>query len=142
MVPSQSLILESLKLKSDRKASYEAYCPFLFARTVWVILVTNILTGFLTALFMKYGHSWPFLANIEFLAEIGHKASNHPTWFTSGVMITVLGALSVLEFVADKSPEARELMDHFSVWAETCLSELTTLGVMNTADADLAGSIL
>ena len=91
---------------------------------------------------MEYGRSRPFLANIEFLAEIGHKASNHPTWFTSGVMITVLGALSVLEFVADKSPEARELMDHFSVWAETCLSELTTLGVMNTADADLAGSIL
>ena len=56
---------------------------------------------------MKYGHSWPFLANIEFLGEMARKASNHPTWFTIGAMITVLGALSVLEFVADKSPEAR-----------------------------------
>jgi hypothetical protein len=57
-------------------------------------------------------------------------------------MITALGALSVLEFVADKSPEARELMDDFSVYAKTGLSGLTTLGVMNTADADFAGSVL
>jgi|GEM_PF-2761807 len=91
---------------------------------------------------MKYGHAWPFLANIEFLAEMAHKASNHPTWFTSGVMITVLGPLSVLEFVADKSPELRELMDDFSVYAKTGLSGLTNLGVLNKADADFAGSVL
>ena len=77
---------------------------------------------------MKYGYSWLFLNNIEFLAEMAQKASNHPTWFTSGGMITALGALSVLEFVADKSPEARELMDDFSVYAKTGLSGLTTLG--------------
>ncbi len=100
------------------------------------------LPAFVTALFMKYGHSWPFLNNIEFLAEMAQKASNHPTWFTSGGMITALGVLSVLEFVADKSPEARELMDDFAVYAKTGLSGLTTLGVMNTADADFAGSVL
>jgi len=100
------------------------------------------LPAFVTALFMKYGHSWPFLNNIEFLAEMAQKASNHPTWFTSGGVITALGVLSVLEFVADKSPEARELMDDFAIYAKTGLSGLTTLGVMNTADADFAGSVL
>lgn len=100
------------------------------------------LPAFVTALFLKYGHSWPFLNNIEFLSEMAQKAANHPTWFTSGGMITALGVLSVLEFVADKSPEARELMDDFSVYAKSGLSGLTTLGIMNTADADFAGSVL
>jgi len=100
------------------------------------------LPAFVTALFLKYGHSWPFLNNIEFLSEMAQKAANHPTWFTSGGMITALGVLSVLEFVADKSPEARELMDDFSVYAKTGLSGLTTLGIMNTADADFAGNVL
>ncbi len=100
------------------------------------------LPAFVTALFMKYGYSWPFLSNIEFLSEMAAKAANHPTWFTSGGMITALGVLSVLEFAADKSPEARELMDDFSVYAKTGLSGLTTLGVMNTADAEFAGSVI
>jgi len=57
-------------------------------------------------------------------------------------VITALGVLSLLEFAADKSPEARELMDDFSVYAKTSLSGLTTLGVMNTADAEFAGDVL
>ncbi len=100
------------------------------------------LPAFVTALFMKYGHAWPLLKNIEFLSELAAKAADHPTWFTSGGMITALGVLSALEFVADKSPEARELMDDFSVYAKTGLSGLTTLGVMNTADAEFAGNVL
>lgn len=100
------------------------------------------LPAFVTALFMKYGHSWPFLSSIEFLSELAEKASNHPTWFTSGGMIAALGLLSILEVVADKSQEARQLMDEFSVYAKTGLSGLTTLGVMNTADADFAGNII
>lgn len=100
------------------------------------------LPAFVTALFMKYGHSWPLLSNIEFLSEMAAKAANHPTWFTSGGMIAALGALSLLEFIADKSPEARELMDDFSIYAKTGLSGLTTLGVMNTADAEFAGNVL
>ncbi len=100
------------------------------------------LPAFVTAFFMKYGHSWPFLNSIEFLAELAEKASNHPTWFTHGGVVAALGLLSVFEFAADKSPEVRELMDEFSVYAKTGLSGLTTLGVMNTADADFAGNVL
>ncbi len=100
------------------------------------------LPAFVTAFFLRYGHSWPFLNNIEFLSELAEKSANHPTWFTSSGMIIALGLLSVLEFLADKSPEARELMDDFSVYAKTGLSGLTTLGVMNTADAEFAGSVL
>jgi len=100
------------------------------------------LPAFVTAFFLKYGHSWPFLNNIELLGELAEKANNHPTWFTSGWVITALGVLSLLEFLADKSPEARELLDDFSVYAKTGLSGLTTLGVMNTADAEFAGDVL
>lgn len=100
------------------------------------------LPAFVTAFFLKYGHSWPFLNNIDLLAELAEKANNHPTWFTSGWAITALGVLSLLEFAADKSPEARELMDDFSVYAKSGLSGLTTLGVMNTADAEFASDVL
>lgn len=100
------------------------------------------LPAFITALFMKYGHSWPFLSGIDFLSELAEKAANHPTWFTHGGMVAGLGLLSLFEFAADKSPEVRELMDDFSVYAKTGLSGLTTLGVMNTADADFAGNVL
>ena len=94
------------------------------------------LPAFVTAFFLKYGHSWPFLNNIEFLANLAEKANNHPTWFTSGGVVLGLGVLSILEFAADKSPEMRELMDDFSVYAKSGLSGLTTLGIMNTADAE------
>lgn len=90
---------------------------------------------------MKHGHSWPFLSGIDFLAELAEKAANNPTWFTHGGVIAGLGLLSLFEFAADKSPEVRELMDDFSVYAKTGLSGLTTLGVMNTADADFAGNV-
>jgi len=46
------------------------------------------LPAFVTAFFLKYGHSWPFLNNIDLLAELAEKANNHPTWFTSGWAIT------------------------------------------------------
>ncbi len=34
------------------------------------------LPAFVTALFMKYGHSWPLLNNIEFLSEMAAKTAN------------------------------------------------------------------
>ena len=57
-------------------------------------------------------------------------------------MITALGALSLLEFATDKSPEASELRDDSFVYAKTGLRGQTTLGVMNTADAEFAGDVL
>lgn len=75
------------------------------------------------------------------MAELAEKASNNPTWSTLGGVVAGLGVLSLFEFAADKSQEIRELIDDFSVYAKTGLSGLTTLGVMNTADAGLAGSV-
>ena len=74
------------------------------------------------------------------MAELAEKASNSPAWFTHGGVVAGLGLLSLFDYAADKSQEIRELMDDFSVYAKTGLSGLTTLGVMNTADADFAGS--
>ena len=74
--------------------------------------------------------------------DLAEKVNNHPTWFTSGWVITALGAFSLLEFAADKPPEASELRVDFFGYAKTGLPGLTTLGVMNTADADFAGDVL
>ena len=57
-------------------------------------------------------------------------------------MITALGALSLLEFATDKSPEASELMDDSFVYTKTGLPGQTTFGVMNTADAEFVGDVL
>ncbi len=74
--------------------------------------------------------------------DLAEKANKHPTWFTSGWVITALGAFSLLEFAADKPPEASELRDDFFGYAKTGLPGLTTLGVMDTADAEFAGDVL
>jgi len=91
---------------------------------------------------MKYGHEWAFLEKVDFLANLAEKAHNNPTWFTNGWVVTALGILSLMELVADKSPEVREVIEEFSVYAKTGVAGLTSLGVLNTADAKIVGDMI
>lgn len=89
------------------------------------------LPAFATSLALRYGEHVPFLKQVEFIQAAG----NEPSWFTHGGVIAVLGILSLLELVADKSPELRELMDDFSIYAKSILSGLTTFGLLSSTDA-------
>lgn len=93
------------------------------------------LPAFATALMLRYGDSVPFIKNIDLINQIGLKATGgEPTWFTSGWAIGILGILSVVEMIADKSTEMREIMDEFSVYAKTAISGLTSFGVMSATE--------
>jgi len=100
------------------------------------------LPAFVTSLFMRYGHKWPFLQEVDFLSNLAQKAEQNPTWFTHGGVVAALGILSVVELLAEKSPEIREAMDEFSVYAKTGISGLTTFGILNTADASFVGDMI
>ncbi|MEM9160507.1 MAG: DUF4126 domain-containing protein [Verrucomicrobiota bacterium] len=97
------------------------------------------LPAFVTAVFLKYGSQWSFLTEkIGFLADIAERAhaTDHPIWFTSGPVVIGLGALALVEFFAEKSPEVREVMDEFSAYAKAGVSGLTTMGFLSAADAE------
>ncbi|MEX0325669.1 MAG: DUF4126 family protein [Puniceicoccaceae bacterium] len=86
--------------------------------------------AFLTSVFLRYGHHFPWLGNVEFIQATG----SEPTWFTSNFTILFLGALSLLEVGATKIPEAQEALDQLHKYTKTGLAAITALGVLNTRD--------
>lgn len=101
------------------------------------------LPAFVTALALRFGHHFPKLQDIDFIKNAGEKvAAGQPDWFTNGYFIIALGVLSLVELLADKSPEARELMDEFSAYAKTAVSGLTTMGVLSAGDKAFAESLI
>jgi len=100
------------------------------------------LPAFVTSLFMRYGHTWPMLQKVDFFADLAQKAHDNPTWFTHGGVVAALGVLSLVELIADKSPEVREAMEDIAVYAKAGISGLTTLGVMNASDGAFVGDMI
>lgn len=96
------------------------------------------LPAFLTSITLRFGDSLPFLRELEFVKVTG----GEPTWFTSTGFIAILGCLSLAEFAADKSPDARRLMDDFMGYVKAGLSALTTMGMLSAGNADALGGII
>lgn len=96
------------------------------------------LPAFLTSLTLRYGDSFPFLKELEFVKATG----GEPTWFTHMGFISILGILAGLEFAADKSPDIRRLMDDSMGYVKAGLSALTTAGLMSSGDAAALGGIV
>lgn len=96
------------------------------------------LPAFASAFVLKYGSSIPLLNNIDFIEKI----SNAPTWFTSDWFVWGLGALAVVELVADKSPEARQLLDEGSAYLKTALSAATSFGILSATDAGAVTNVI
>jgi predicted RNA-binding Zn-ribbon protein involved in translation (DUF1610 family) len=86
--------------------------------------------AFFTALFLRYGSSFPFIGDLEFIRVTG----SEPTWFTSNLMLVTLGLLSALEVGATKLPEAQELLDGVHKYLKTTLAALSAVGVLSTRD--------
>jgi hypothetical protein len=89
------------------------------------------LPALITALFIRFGAQIPLLAHCPLMAHI---PPNHPTWFTSDASIAILAALSILEFLAQKNPDARRLLHEFDAGAKGFMALLTALGVANATD--------
>ena len=89
------------------------------------------LPALLTALFIRFGADIPVLHHYAPL--MGHIHS-HPTWFTSDASISILAALSILEFLAQKNPDARRMLHEFDAGAKGFMALLTALGVASATD--------
>jgi Zn finger protein HypA/HybF involved in hydrogenase expression len=93
------------------------------------------LPAFLTALLLRFGPQIPL---IHHLGLLGHLQHNHPVWFTSDYCIIALGILSILEMLAQKNPEARNLLHEFDIYLKPALAILTSFGVIQASDASFA----
>ena len=89
------------------------------------------LPAFMTALLLRFGPHIPLIAHAGLLAHVHHE----PAWFTSNVSLFILGALSVLEIVAQKNPEARQILHEFDAYLKSGLAALTSLGVISATDS-------
>ena len=98
------------------------------------------LPAFISAFMLRYGDSFPFLKNIDFIERAG---GGEPTWFTNGYVITALGVLSALEIVATKIPEAEEALESVNKYLKTGMVAATYFGFLSTADKSyIEGNLL
>lgn len=86
--------------------------------------------AFFTAVFLRYGHLFPWLGEQELLQVSG----SEPTWFTNNWTILALGTLSLIEVGATKIPEAQELLDGVHKYAKSGLAALAAMGVLGAKD--------
>ncbi|MFO7726299.1 MAG: DUF4126 family protein [Oceanipulchritudo sp.] len=86
--------------------------------------------AFFTATFLRYGHFFPFLGDLEFIQATG----SEPTWFTSNLTILTLGVLAIVEVGATKIPEAQEMLESVHKYAKSGVAALSALGVLTSRD--------
>ena len=94
--------------------------------------------AFFTAVFLRYGHFFSLIGDLEFVKATGAE----PTWFTNNWTILALGVLSLLEVGATKIPEAQEALDGFHKYAKTGMAALAALGVLGSRDVDFIGTTI
>ncbi|NLS92668.1 MAG: DUF4126 family protein [Planctomycetaceae bacterium] len=96
---------------------------------VGVTPVRAFLPAFLTALVIRIG-------GIPYLTDAATAdAATAPSWFTHDYTLIVLGLLSLLEFFATKSPEARQALSTIDEYYKPALAALTSFGVISASDA-------
>lgn len=100
--------------------------------------VRTFLPAFLTALLLRFGPHVPLIAHVGLLGHLQHE----PPWFTSNITLIILGALSVLEIVAQKNPEARQILHEIDVYLKSGVAALTSLGVISATDASFVHQTL
>ena len=90
------------------------------------------LPALFTALLLRFGGHIPIVGHWGLLGHVSHT----PTWFTSDGCIIALAVLSTVEILAQKNPEARNLIHEFDVWLKPALAALSSLGVLNATDTE------
>ena len=90
------------------------------------------LTAFATAALLRWGNDLPLLADSGLLEGV----DDAPTWFTSNASLLVLGVLAAVEVLANKSPEARALLDDVDRYLKPGVAALTTIGMVSALDAE------
>jgi Double zinc ribbon len=103
--------------------------------SVGVFASRAFLPAFATALMLRFGPHFPRLAQAGLLPHV----QGVPTWFTSDAALIILGLLSALELMAERSPEARSFLDEVHGYLKAGMAALTYLGVLNATERDAVG---
>ena len=96
------------------------------------------LPAFMTAAALRWGEHLPWIE----ATGLARGGSGAPTWFTSDACLGVLGLLSVLEMIADKSPDLRVLLGEFDTYLKSAMAGLTYLGVMAAGDVEYVEGVI
>src|SRR4051794_14567897 len=106
--------------------------------SVGVFASRAFLPAFATALMLRFGPHFPRLAHAGLLPHV----QGVPTWFTSDAALIILGLLSAVELVAERSPEAKVFLDQVHDYLKTGMAILTYLGVLNATDRAAVGRVI
>ena len=90
------------------------------------------LTAFVTALLLRFQPDLPLLPDLLLPDPTG----SEPTWITSDLALWVLGALALVEVLAEKNPDARALLAEVSRFAKPAMAALTLFGVLDFTDQE------
>ena len=94
--------------------------------------------AFVTALMLRFGPQSPWLAHAGLLTHV----PGVPTWFTSDAALIVLCLLSAAELVADRSPEARVLLDQVHDYLKAGMAAATYMGVLDATERAAVGRMI
>jgi hypothetical protein len=106
--------------------------------SVGVFASRAFLPAFVTALLLRFGPRVSWLAHYGLLPHV----RDVPTWFTSDAALVILGLLAVLELVAERSAEARAVLDQVHDYLKTGMAVLTYLGVLNATEQAAARQVI
>jgi Zn finger protein HypA/HybF involved in hydrogenase expression len=106
--------------------------------SIGVFASRAFLPAFVTALLLRFGPHVPWLAQAGLLPHV----RDVPTWFTSDAALVILGILAALELVAERFPEAHDVLDRVHDYLKTGMAVLTYLGVLNATDRAAAQEVI
>ena len=105
--------------------------------SVGVFASRAFLPAFVTALMLRFGPQVPWMAHAGLIPHV----QGIPTWFTSDAALVVLGLLSAVELAAERSPEAKALLDEVHGYLKAGMAALTYLGVLNATERAAVGQV-
>ena len=106
--------------------------------SIGVFASRAFLPAFVTALMLRFGPQISWLAHAGLLPQV----RDVPTWFTSNAALIVLGLLAVLELVAERFPEATDILNGVHDYLKTGMAILTYLGALNATDRAAVGPMI
>jgi len=95
-----------------------------------------------TALVLRFGPEISWVQESGILEDVVGGDLKQLSWFTSDLMLWILGALSVLEVTATKSPDARALLGEVEQYLKPGMAALSYMGVVSTIDAQKMTDVL
>ena len=96
------------------------------------------LPAFVAAVLLRWGGDY------EVIREAGGQllgTAQVASWFTADVTLWVLGALAVLECLAERNPEAKAVLLEIDQYIKPVMAAVLQLGLLSTADAETLSRI-